>query len=249
MEKYYNGPYKDIPQELLKDFTLNKQIPIIYQFVDESNTHEKINWDLIIQKYLDNFTPQNFFSNNIGPEVYAGASKLLFESFYKYFVNHKKVAVIGSIEPWIEAILLNLQNVVTTVEYNVPKINHEKLNAIHYDEFVESENVYDVIVSFSSIEHSGLGRYGDPLDPSGDIKTLNAIYTHLKTEGILIIGFPVGADALVWNLHRIYGKIRLPILFEKFYEIEWIGGIKDELLNKPLTRNADYQPIIVLKKK
>ena len=80
MEKYNNGPYKDIPQELLKNFTLNKQIPIIYQFVDESNTHEKINWDLIIQKYLDNFTPQNFFSNNIGAEVYAGASKLLFES-------------------------------------------------------------------------------------------------------------------------------------------------------------------------
>ena len=32
----------------------------------------------------------------------------------------KNVAVIGSTSPWIEAILLNMSNKVTTIEYNVP---------------------------------------------------------------------------------------------------------------------------------
>ena len=28
---------------------------------------------------------------------------------------------------------------------------------------------FDAVLSFSSLEHSGLGRYGDPLDPFGDL--------------------------------------------------------------------------------
>ena len=28
---------------------------------------------------------------------------------------------------------------------------------------------FDAVVSFSSIEHSGLGRYGDALNPWGDL--------------------------------------------------------------------------------
>ena len=30
---------------------------------------------------------------------------------------------------------------------------------------------YDVCLSISSFDHDGLGRYGDPLDPSGDLRT------------------------------------------------------------------------------
>ena len=28
---------------------------------------------------------------------------------------------------------------------------------------------FDVVVTYSSIEHSGMGRYGDPLNPWGDL--------------------------------------------------------------------------------
>lgn len=109
------------------------------------------------------------------------------------------------------------------------------------------ENSFDCIVSFSSIHTSGLGRYGDPLDPDADLKTMDTIYRNLKPGGLLIWGAPVGHDALVWNAHRIYGKIRLPLLFEKFKVLEWVGYNVEELLNKPLSNNS-YQPIVVLQK-
>ena len=75
---------------------------------------------------------------------------------------------------------------------------------------------------------------------------MESIYNNLKYNGLLIWGAPVGNDALVWNLHRIYGKTRLPLIFNKFNEIEWVGNNKDELLNIPVCNFI--QPIVILEK-
>ena len=116
--------------------------------------------------------------------------------------------------------------------------------------------MFDCVVTYSSIEHSGLGRYGDPLDPDGDIKTMDSIYDNLKKNGKLIWGAPVGKDGMAWNIHRIYGEIRLPFLFKNFKELEWIGYDKTDCLNGICTvhksngNEGTYdQPVIVLEKK
>ena len=249
MYKYTNSPYKEIPTEIIPQFTLNEQIPILNFFKDDSKTfNNSSNWNESLQVFLNRFTISNVFNNNIGIEDYPGASRLLIEAFFRYDIKQKKVAVIGSLDPWIEAMLLNLDNTVITVEYNVPTINHDKLSAISYTDFQQNPKIYDVIVSFSSIEHSGLGRYGDPLDPEGDIKAMEDIHKNLKENGLLILGIPVGTDTLVWNVHRIYGRKRLPIIFKGFQEKEWIGYNKEEILNRHLTIEAHIQPVIVLEK-
>ena len=76
---------------------------------------------------------------------------------------------------------------------------------------------------------------------------MNAIHKNLKQDGILIWGGPVGKDMLAWNIHRIYGPIRLPLLFKNFEEVEWFGSTKEQLFNKPLVNDA-YQPVVVLQK-
>ena len=135
--------------------------------------------------------------------------------------------------------LINLQNKVTTIEYNVPDTNYDNLECKDYFKFFENNsNTFDVIVTFSSIEHSGLGRYGDPLDPNGDIKTMQVIHNNLINNGLLIWGAPVGKDALTWNAHRVYGEIRLPLLFNKFKELEWLGHNKNILFNQNLSNNG-----------
>jgi hypothetical protein len=159
----------------------------------------------------------------------------------------KEVAVIGTTIPWIEAILLNNNNIVTTIEYNVPELKTNKLNVLSYWDFIKDNKKYDCIITYSSIEHSGLGRYGDPLNPNGDIETMNNLYEKLIDDGLLFFGAPIGSDALVWNVHRVYGKIRLPLLFNNFEEIEWIGGNKN-ILDTPLHNNGQ-QPLIILKNK
>ena len=260
------GPIKDIPIDLINEFTLNKKIPV-YDFYFEDNITKKIIWDnKLIHKLLFYFTIDKiknkkhlFYDIWKRGEPYAehrfigGPCNLFIKAFDKYPINNKNIAVIGSQSPWLECICLNCgANNVVTVEYNVPIVNYPKLKAIsYYKDFKNSNIKYDIILSFSSIEHSGLGRYGDELNPNGDIETMNDIYDNLNDNGLLYLGIPVGPDALAWNANRIYGNIRLPILINKFEVVEWIGCSLNDCLKLPKGKDwkSNYQPIIVLKKK
>lgn len=247
---YINSPYKDIPSELLNDYTMNNQIPIFNWYLDGTKQNGVL-WDnTLINDYINRFTPYNIKNNKEGYSPYNNEPCVnLLKAFNDFNLTDKTIAVVGSETPWIEAMLINLNNKVTTIEYNVPTSNFDNLECKDYFTFFEkNSNTYDAIVTYSSIEHSGLGRYGDPLDPFGDIKTMKAIYNNLKHNGILVWGAPVGKDALVWNAHRIYGSIRLPILFENFDELEWINTTKEKCFNVTLDNNA-YNPVVVLKKK
>jgi hypothetical protein len=106
-----------------------------------------------------------------------------------------------------------------------------------------------MIISYSSIEHSGLGRYGDILDPNGDLNTVKSIHANLKNDGFFILGVPIGLDTLVWNANRIYGEKRLPILIQNFEILEWFGGNVNNIHNIPIFDGKfSPQPIIICKK-
>ena len=245
---YSNSPYNEIPDELLSEFTMNGTIPVLHWWFDGSK-QQKVVWSLAcVDAHLQQFSIDNIESGNCSGESYPGVAALLLLAFQKNNIVGKNVAVVGSETPWIEAMLLNLRNRVTTVEYNVPSVHDNRIKCMSYTDFTLTSNEYDCVVSFSSIEHSGLGRYGDPLEPNGDIETMQVIHKNLKENGVLIWGAPVGHDAFVWNAHRIYGKIRLPLLFQKFDEIEWFGFKKEDLLNMPLQPYV-WQPVVSLTKK
>ncbi|VDM48084.1 unnamed protein product, partial [Toxocara canis] len=111
---------------------------------------------------------------------------------------------------------------------------------------------FDFIVSYSSIEHSGLGRFGDPLDPKGDLREMQKIQCLLKRGGLLFLGLPCGADALVFNAHRLYGRLRLPMMFQGFKFLNMFVGnaagpvqVTDEMFNEP---KEEMQPTFVLQR-
>ena len=55
-----------------------------------------------------------------------------------------------------------------------------------------------------TIEHIGLGRYGDPLDPEGDLKAIKELKRVLKPGGQFLFVTPVGKPRIEFNAHRIY---------------------------------------------
>ena len=57
-----------------------------------------------------------------------------------------------------------------------------------------------------TIEHIGLGRYGDELDPQGDVKAMAELERVLAPGGNLFFVVPVGRPRIMFNAHRIYGK-------------------------------------------
>lgn len=55
------------------------------------------------------------------------------------------------------------------------------------------------------VEHVGLGRYGDPLDPDGDLKAIAELRRVLAPGGLLLFVVPVGGvSKIMFNAHRIY---------------------------------------------
>lgn len=245
----YKTPCRKIPDELLPEFTLHGTIPILDWYLAK-NYPRFLNWtQSFVEAYKNDNTVENI-TNNKGQSPYGKKACIdVLDACIKYGIENKDIAVIGSITPWLEGLLLNLGNHVTTVEYQVPNTKFEKLKCVSVDEFNQTSKKYDCIVSYSTIQHCGLGCFGDPLNPTGDIETMHYIHQNLKDDGLCIWSSPVGQDALAWNAQRIYGPIRLPMIFEGFDEIEWFGRTKQDCFNGPLAMYQKHMPLVVLSKK
>jgi len=134
-------------------------------------------------------------------------------------IRNKHVAVIGTAVPWAEAMLINLGvDKVTTVEYREILIEHPQVQVTTPYKLAEKflicpADTFDTVFSYSSIEHVGLGRYGDPLMPYGDTEALAQIWCVTKPGGYLFLAVPVTHNrkecVLRWNAQRNYGFIRM----------------------------------------
>lgn len=54
-----------------------------------------------------------------------------------------------------------------------------------------------------TIEHIGLGRYGDEIDPLGFNKGLLELQRVMTTGGMLLLSMPVGLERTEFNAQRI----------------------------------------------
>ena len=175
------------------------------------------------------------------------------DEFMKRYVQvqDKNVLIIGSESPWIELIALNNgAKKVTSVDYTIYPCEDTRMNLMTTyemnEKFLKNElPLYDVVISFSSIEHSGLGRYGDNLNPWGDLIAMAKAWCLTKPDGKALVGFPVSEeDKIVFNSHKLYGPIMLSHIFANW---------KLEHTNLDLAKvvkNCDYcyQPLFVLRK-
>ena len=76
------------------------------------------------------------------------------------------------------------------------------------------------------IEHIGLGRYGDELDPDGDLKAARELQRVLKQGGTVLYVVPVGRPRLQFNAHRIYSYSQVLACFNDF-QLEEFALIPD----------------------
>jgi SAM-dependent methyltransferase len=84
-----------------------------------------------------------------------------------------------------------------------------------------------------TLEHVGLGRYGDPLDPDGDLKAAAELQRVVAAGGHLLLVVPVGRPVLRFNAMRVYAYDQVIAMFPKLslrefsliHEYEEDGGI------------------------
>jgi|GEM_PF-6075892 len=118
----------------------------------------------------------------------------------------------------------------------------------------EIEPEFDLITCLSTIEHIGLGRYGDRLDPRGDIKMAANLGRLLRPGGIMLMSFPVGRGCVVYNKHRIYSRQRRAALFGDLTVIDrvpdrsWYGQLRQLAAIGARRPGSFSQPIFVLER-
>lgn len=87
-------------------------------------------------------------------------------------------------------------------------IGHQNISFIQADLMDEKNipaEIADSVSCLHAIEHFGLGRYGDKLDPQGHIAGFNNILRILKPGGTLYISFPIaGMSQVYFNAHRVF---------------------------------------------
>ena len=84
-------------------------------------------------------------------------------------------------------------------------------------------DIFDAVFTFSSIEHSGLGRYGDPLNPWGDIISIAQAWCVSTPDAKLAIAVPTnitGQDRIEFNAHKVYRMD--PFLVTRCTALGWI---------------------------
>ncbi len=89
------------------------------------------------------------------------------------------------------------------------------------------DNSIDSLSCMHVVEHIGLGRYGDPIDPDGDLKAINELKRVVTPGGQLLFVVPMGRPRLVFNAHRIYSYDQIAGYFDGF-SIEQFRLIPDQ---------------------
>lgn len=117
-----------------------------------------------------------------------------------------------------------------------------------HDESIES------ISSLHAIEHFGLGRYGDPLNPSGHVQALKEIQRVLKKDGWFYLSFPAGIPRVLFNDKRIV-DVGLPeqIMDEcelvEFIAIPGVGEPHYEEIPENFRNDEGYCGLWIFRKK
>lgn len=75
--------------------------------------------------------------------------------------------------------------------------------------------IADSVSSLHALEHFGLGRYGDTIDPNGHIVGFRNLSRMVEPGGKLYVGLPIGSVTQVFfNAHRIFAPTEPPTWFE-----------------------------------
>lgn len=67
----------------------------------------------------------------------------------------------------------------------------------------------DSLSCLHALEHFGLGRYGDPIDPHGYASGLANMARMLQPGGLFYLSVPIGRERVEFNGHRIFDPLSL----------------------------------------
>lgn len=167
---------------------------------------EKCMWPVIVDKFDQAGSIGNYFWQDLW------AARLIIEQGVKEHFD------IGSrLDGFIAHLLAaNIEVNVIDIRKFPGEIEHlhtivDDATTLHQ---IEDESV-ESMSALCSLEHFGLGRYGDPIDPEACFKCFDNIQRKLKRRGHLYISVPIGKERVEFNAHRVFYANTIAACFQK----------------------------------
>lgn len=153
-------------------------------------------------------------SNNFFPILHEKTAKTFFDRHYIY---HPAWAArkVGQIKPIEHVDVSSTLHFCTQLsaflpvkffDYRPADVKLGNLSSGHADltKLPFADESISSLSCMHTVEHIGLGRYGDPIDPTGDLKAMRELTRVVSKNGNLLFVVPVGKPKVMYNAHRIY---------------------------------------------
>lgn len=209
---YYGGVEKSVILEILGRETATRYMGDLIGientfFVQDAEKYNQMNQretfsikeENLYPVVTDRSNPAGALNNYMLQDLWA--AKLIYRN------KVKKHYDIGSRVDGFITHLLAMDVEVTLIDIREYPGKLEDLKCVQADATtmsgIEDESI-ESLSALCSLEHFGLGRYGDPVDPEACFKCFEAIQRKMKKGGQLYIAVPVGKERVEFNAHRIF---------------------------------------------
>jgi len=210
-------------------FNIKKAFKRFKKISDESGTRFPITWDNIFFISGDNTTNTSFDAHYVYHPAWA--ARILAETKPEFHIDISSTLHFCSI---VSAFLP-----VKFYDYRPARLDLSNLISEKTDLLAlpfPDKNVKS-ISCMHTIEHVGLGRYGDQIDPNGDLKAIKEIERVIASNGDFLFVVPVGKPKIMFNAHRIYSYSQIMKYFTNF-ELKNFFLIPDDAMNTGIINNA-----------
>ncbi|MEH1798362.1 MAG: DUF268 domain-containing protein [Nostoc sp.] len=180
-----------------------------------------------------------------GEAYWAGTNERIFEKTFVlqslarlYESSSITVLDVGAAESLLSYELASFNYSVTAIDIRPIALFHPNLKFVKTDicNPVLPPASFDCVIALSTLEHIGLGWYGDETGESYDIKAVQQISLLLKPEGSFILTVPYGKKALT-PVHRIYNQESLQKLIQDFKIVQISYGVRKDDFTWTITEN------------
>lgn len=160
----------------------------------------------------------------------------------------------------VKVTLLDIRKTNFLDAFNITNEVFDACNVNKVNSILSKNDEIKSISCIHAIEHFGLGRYGDNIDPYAQQKFIFNISRILQKNSIFYLGMPIGNNDIYFNAHRMMSLEYYKNLVLDFFDIEAIFLInpnssekfikfKNSDFNKELQKNNHIAALFVLIRK